>query len=103
MSLSDRLVMLPEMAGALQRSEDWVRRHWLRLHQEHGMPRKCSVGWQWPRKAMEAWLDAGGITTTQEDETEDQPPPTSGGSSHLRLVANQNRDLAARYSGRVHA
>lgn len=99
MSLSERLVMLPEMAEALQRSEDWVRRNWLRLHNDHGMPRKCSVGWQWPRRAMEAWLDMGGISPV-DLEPEHPVPPTSGGSAHLRLVANQNRDLAARYAGR---
>lgn len=99
MSLSERLVMLPEMAEALQRSEDWVRRNWLRLHNDHGMPRKCSVGWQWPRRAMEAWLDMGGISPV-DLEPEHPIPPTSGGSAHLRLVANQNRDLSARYAGR---
>lgn len=99
MSLSERLVMLPEMAEALQRSEDWVRRNWLRLHNDHGMPRKCSVGWQWPRRAMEAWLDMGGISPV-DLELENPVPPTNGGSAHLRLVANQNRDLAARYAGR---
>jgi hypothetical protein len=48
---------------------------------------------------MEAWLDMGGIAPI-ELEPENPTPPTRGGKGHLQLVANQNRDLAARYAGR---
>ncbi len=88
MSLSDRVVGLDELASALHREPDYIRRNWLRLHQKKGMPRKNPAGWIWPRGAMEAWLDGAEAKEVQELS---------------ELVANQNKKLAQRYGIGRHA
>ncbi len=100
--LSDKLVKLPELAAALDRSEDWIKRNWLRLHNEQGMPRKIAVGWCWPRGALERWLEEGADGTIRvEPDTPAKSPgkPTAAGTL-AALVANQNASLSARYAGR---
>jgi len=58
MALSDDTAPLAEVAEALGRSEIWLRRNWLKLHRDHGFPRKHPSGWTWPRAAVAAWLQA---------------------------------------------
>lgn len=97
--LSEKLVKLPELAAALDRSEDWIKRNWLRLHMENGMPRKLSVGWSWPRAALERWLEEGAGGTPRIEPT---PQPQANEIAPLRLViAGQNARMRAKYAGRV--
>lgn len=49
---------LAAVAAALGRSQDWLRRNWLKIHREFGFPRKHPTGWTWPRAAVRAWLAA---------------------------------------------
>lgn len=84
MSLSERVVGLDELAAALRREPDYIRRNWLKMHQRHGMPRKNPTGWVWPRGAMEAWLDGAEAAEV---------------TNLSNLVANQNRKLAEKYAG----
>ncbi len=62
MLLSDETAGLDEVATALKRSPEWLRRNWLKLHTEQNFPRKISAGWIWPRRAVESWLRSGGMT-----------------------------------------
>ena len=59
--LRDDAAGLDEVAAALGRSTGWLQRHWLKLHQEEGFPRKHPSGWTWPRLAVSAWLRSGGM------------------------------------------
>jgi hypothetical protein len=56
---------IEEVAKAIGRSEVWLRRRWLKLHLEHGFPRKLPQCWAWPRAAVAAWLRAGGASPAQ--------------------------------------
>lgn len=84
MSLSEKTVDIDELAAALRRSPDYIRRNWLKMHRQHGMPRKNPTGWIWPRGAMEAWLEGAEAAEV---------------TNLSSLVANQNRKLAERYAG----
>jgi len=88
MALKDPPVTLKELAEAIGRPEKYLMRNWQKLNETHGLPRKLSIGWVWPRLATEAFLQ--GIT-------EEQKPAT--GPTVTSVVANQNQALAARYAG----
>lgn len=98
--LSEKLVKLPELAAALDRSEDWIKRNWLRQHLEHGMPRKLAIGWSWPRAAMERWLEegAGGMPRMEPEAPKDSPREHA---SLQMVIANQNARMRAKYAGRT--
>lgn len=95
MSLADRLVRIDEVAAALDRTEDWVQRNWLKMHTQHGMPRKLPTGWQWPRAAMERWIESFGGSAFEEVGA-DQAELSA---DLAQLVANQNRRHRDRYMG----
>ncbi|TRL39853.1 hypothetical protein [Rhizobium straminoryzae] len=91
MQLEQKLVGLPEICAAFGVSEAWVRRHHRRLSREKGMPEKCSMGWVWPRKRFEDWIDgAYGRAAIEEAEEPAARVPT--------MIANQNQRLRARYA-----
>jgi len=95
--LSEKLVKLPELAAALDRSEDWIKRNWLRLHMERGMPRKLTVGWSWPRGALERWLEQGADGAIRQEPAPAERPREA---APLQLaIANQNARLRQRYAG----
>lgn len=96
--LSEKLVKLPELAAALDRSEDWIKRNWLRWHTEHGMPRKLAIGWSWPRAALERWLEEGANGLVRV-EPRPSAAPAEGPALQL-VIANQNAHLRAKYAGR---
>lgn len=56
--LSDDTAGVGEVATALGRSVDWLKRNWLKIHIDAGFPRKHPTGWTWPRAAVVAWLRA---------------------------------------------
>lgn len=88
--LADKTIPLAEVAAALGRSEDWLMRNWLRLHQRDGFPRRLPAGWVWPRRLVEAWIDAGGAAP--------QPAPTANdNAAGADLVALQRAALHQRY------
>lgn len=61
MQLADETAPLDEVAQAIGRTPEWLKRHWLALHRRSGFPRKISGGgFVWPRRAVAAWLRAGG-------------------------------------------
>ncbi|MGI2031969.1 hypothetical protein ACRQ1B_06205 [Rhizobium panacihumi] len=102
MPLAEKLVKLAELAEALDRSEDWVKRNWLKLHLEKGMPRKLTIGWSWPRSSMEHWLEEGAGGAIRIVEAEPAPMPAVPASNVIALAAitaNQNHFLRHRYSG----
>lgn len=98
MSLSEKFVTLDELCAATRRTAHWWRRNHRRLHLDAGMPEKSALGWLWPRKALERWIDGEGFSVT--------PEPAAAGSAEARagaIAANQNRTLRARYAGRAGA
>jgi hypothetical protein len=99
MSLSDKLVKLAEVAQALDRSEDWVKRNWLKLHLEKGMPRKLTVGWSWPRATLERWLEQGADGVPRELPIDETPSPETPAAPLALIIANQNTRLRDRYAG----
>lgn len=90
MALSDQTVKLAEVAAALDVSEDYLRRHWRRLHETRGFPHKLN-GWVWARANVEAWIATDGKTVAGETS----PATASPGA----LAANQNKALSLRYAG----
>jgi len=58
--LTDEIAPLEEVAQAIGRTPSWLKRHWLRLHQEENFPRKIPTGFVWPRRAVEVWLRTAG-------------------------------------------
>lgn len=89
MHLQERLVKIDELAAALDRKPDWIKRNWLRLHREKGMPRKVPETWAWPRRALETWIEN---SAAAEAETLLKPPV-----GIQAVVANENRRLRTRY------
>src|SRR5690606_25216796 len=71
MSLSDETAGLSEVAAALGREPEWLKRHWMRLAERHGFPRRHPSGWTWPRAAVAAWLRAGGVTAAPGEHAND--------------------------------
>ena len=99
MSLSEKFVTLDELCAATRRSPDWYRRNHRRLHLDAGMPEKSALGWLWPRKALERWIDGEGFAAAPAT-------PAALGTTEARdgaIAANQNRALRARYAGRAGA
>lgn len=90
MALSDQTVKLAEVAAALDMSEDYLRRHWRRLHETRGFPHKLT-GWVWARASIEAWIATDGKSVAGEN--------TPAAASPAALAANQNRALSLRYAG----
>ncbi|WP_057465785.1 hypothetical protein [Pseudovibrio sp. POLY-S9] len=54
--LGSLVVGIEELATAMSRSEDWLKRNWLKQHEQQGMPRKHPSGWFWPRASIRSWL-----------------------------------------------
>ena len=54
-------MLLAEIVALTGRSEAWVRRNWLKLHEESRFPRTLPALWAWPRRSVEAWVAAGGF------------------------------------------
>lgn len=95
MTIQSKLVGLPEICAAFGVTEVWMRRHHRRLSREQGMPEKCSIGWVWPRRRMEEWIDGTyGRALVEEQETAARTPS---------MIANQNERLRARYAARAGA
>ncbi len=92
MSLIDRTAPLSEVAAALGKSEDWLRRNWLRFHREQGFPRKLA-GWVWPRRAVEIWIEAEGRAA----EALPLASNDNGSWEADALVAAQREAMAQRY------
>ena len=94
--LSSETATLEEVAAALGRSTDWLKRNWLRIHQEQGFPRKISLGWVWPRRQVEAWLRAGGMFPTGFVAANDDMPVID---MHQNLLLEAKEILRRRYGG----
>jgi hypothetical protein len=76
MLLADETAQLDEVAAALGRTPEWLRRHWLKLHLDEGFPRKHPSGWTWPRAAVAAWLRAPGAPALPvNDNRAGEPDP----------------------------
>lgn len=70
-------VGLDEVAAWLGRDPAWLRRHWLSYHDRHGFPRRIPGAWVWPRRAVEAWLRAGGMARIGRPHGEPVEPPAN--------------------------
>jgi hypothetical protein len=60
MPLSDETADLDEVAAAIGRTPEWLRRHWIGLHRRENFPRRIPGTWRFPRLAVLAWLRAAG-------------------------------------------
>ena len=67
------LIILADLAQVTGRSQAWWRRHWLRMHERHGFPRRLPDLWAWPRPAVEAWSRGGGLVATAAPANENRP------------------------------
>jgi hypothetical protein len=90
MPLSDETAGLEEVAAALGRKPEWLKRRWLKLHREQGFPRKLSTGDVWPRRQVEVWLRSGGVLAPQ-------PVPANQNTGGVDLVAQAAKALLAQY------
>lgn len=63
--LAEDAVAIDEVAAALGRTENWLRRNWVKIYEEFGFPRRHPTGWTWPRGAVAAWLASGGFSPRQ--------------------------------------
>jgi len=91
MSLMEEIASLEEVAGALGRKPEWLMRRWLKLHQDHGFPRKHPSGWTWPRSAVAAWLRAGGFMP--------EPAAPANDNGSVDVEAAYRAMLSERYGG----
>lgn len=58
--LSDETAGLDEVARAIGKTPDWLKRNWLKFHRAENFPRKIPGGFVWPRRAVQVWLRSGG-------------------------------------------
>jgi hypothetical protein len=91
MSLTEETVCLEELAATLGRRPEWLMRRWLKLHMEHGFPRKHPTGWTWPRAAVAAWLRAGGVM--------EAPASPANDNGSVDFEAAYRAALSDRYGG----
>ena len=90
--LSDLTADLDEVARALGRRPDWLKRNWLKLHREQGFPRKIPAGDVWPRGAVEVWLRSAGAVELPP------LPANQNGDAGGDLVARAAAALLERYA-----
>ncbi len=91
--LGNETAHLEEVAGAIGRKPAYLKRNWLKLHEEHGFPRKLPTGFVWPRRSVEAWLRGGGKL----------PLPyvaANNNDADADIVAAASRSLGERYGVR---
>jgi len=91
--LANETAPLSEVAKAIGRSEGWLMRHWLKIHEQDGFPRKLSLGWVWPRRQVEAFLRTGGAVPFIAEAANENVPSDA-------LIAI-GESLADRYGGRA--
>lgn len=85
--LTDETATLDEVATAIGRSAAWLKRHWLRLHLSHAFPRKIAGGgFVWPRRAVEAWLRAGGAQPQALLPANENRPETDPIAAHAAAL-----------------
>lgn len=58
--LTNETVALEEVAETLHVKPDWLKRNWLKIHENYNFPRKIPTGFVWPRRAVEVWLRSAG-------------------------------------------
>lgn len=87
-SLAEDAAGIEEVADALGRPVAWLQRHWLKIHREHGFPRRHPTGWTWPRGAVAAWLAAGGFAPRRLEPANDALPVADPEAAYM---ANLNR------------
>lgn len=91
--LKDKTASLAEVAEALGRKPEWLKRNWLRFHNEHGFPRKIPCGDVWPRGAVEAWLRSAGMIA--------QPLPAANENAPGHdIISAAAQSLQERYGAR---
>ena len=95
--LSNETASLHEVAAALGRDPDWLRRNWLKIHKRFGFPRKSALGWVWPRRLVEAFL-----ASPQRDAVTLHDAPANGNdATAIDPVEAARAAAAARYGGRA--
>lgn len=95
--LSNETASLQEVAEALGRDPDWLRRNWLKIHQRFGFPRKSALGWVWPRRLVEAFLASPQRASVQLHDA----PANENEVAAVDPVAAARAAAAARYGGRA--
>lgn len=91
-------ITLDELAAAIGRPPEWLKRKWLDIHVRHGFPRKIALGWVWPRRLVEAWLAAGGAAAIPAPANENLPPLDPPAVDPIEAA---RQAAAARYGGRA--
>jgi predicted DNA-binding transcriptional regulator AlpA len=77
------IVTIAELSEMTGRPETWWRRNWLRMHERHAFPRKLPGLWGWPRKAVEAWIAAGGFVLPELPAANQNSEPDLGRATAL--------------------
>lgn len=76
---------LEEVAAELGRPPAWLKRNWLRQHQEHGMPRFLpGSDFRWPAALTRAWLQ-GAVSTHDETKTLRDPVARARAQLHKEM------------------
>lgn len=86
----DLIIRLDELADVLGITPDNLKRTWLKLHQEQGMPRKHAAGWFWPRRSIEVWLTSQAYVSADPGNDNDGEIPVT---VHETRVAEQRAAL----------
>ncbi len=86
--LQAKFLTLAELSEATGRSEDWWRRNWLRMHEQHEFPRRLPGLWNWSRPAVEAWAQNGGKTPLYQlpANQNDQAPDLAEATARLKRL-----------------
>lgn len=94
-------VSIDDVAAAIGKTVDQLKRDHRRLTRDHGFPRPLpGANWRWPRKLVEIWIDAGGCDPEPAIKivvANDDMPTDDAGIG--RIVAGQHANLARRYGG----
>lgn len=88
-SLQAETAPIDEVASAIGRREEWLRRNWLRFHLEHGFPRKLPQCWAWPRAAVAAWLRAGGASPARPAPAGNDNDTPTAEAAYRAAIANR--------------
>lgn len=96
---SNLLIGIEELAAALGRTPDYLKRNWRRMHTTLSMPPKHPSGWVWPRTLIDAWIMCPPVINA--DLANDNRPGDPDPEIHQQLVKDENNALRALY-GRSH-
>ncbi len=89
--LSSHTVSIGDVAAAMGREEEWLRRNWRRLQRTHGFPRKIPGAARFPRAAVETWLTRGGAVPPVPEAANLNQPGGDPVAAYAARLLNRSR------------